>query len=163
MDGQATGKWRGTASGVVSAPVDRVWELVSATSRLREWMPMVESCTAVAGDEGVPGYVRLVRGGLMFPQQLQQQASSSWVRERLVAMDHASRSYTYLMEDSNVGLAGSRNTISLFDYGGDGGATLVVWSFEMEPVDGANQDALLDYLRILYKSCIDTIPASACC
>jgi len=125
MDGQATGKWRGTASGVVSAPVDRVWELVSATSRLREWMPMVESCTAVAGDEGVPGYVRLVRGGLMFPQQLQQQASSSWVRERLVAMDHASRSH----EDSNVGLAGSRNTISLFDYGGDGGATLVVWSF----------------------------------
>ena len=81
MDGQATGKWRGTASGVVSAPVDRVWELVSATSRLREWMPMVESCTAVAGDEGVPGYVRLVRGGLMFPQHLQQ-ASSSWVRER---------------------------------------------------------------------------------
>lgn len=160
MDGQATGKWRGTASGVVSAPVDRVWELVSATCRLREWMPMVESCTAVAGDEGVPGYVRLVRGGLMFPQQLQQQASSSWVRERLVAMDHASRSYTYLMEDGNVGLAGSRNTISLFDYGG---ATLVVWGFEMEPVDGANQDALLDYLRILYKSCIDTIPASACC
>ncbi|KAG0541255.1 hypothetical protein BDA96_02G000900 [Sorghum bicolor] len=158
MDGQATCKWRGTASGVVSAPVDRVWELVSATSRLREWMPMVESCTAVAGDEGVPGYVRLVRGGLMFPQQ----ASSSWVRERLVAMDHASRSYTYTA--TSIGLAGSRNTISLFDYGyGGASATLVVWSFEMEPVDGANQDALLDYLRILYKSCIDTIPASACC
>jgi len=49
--------------------------------------------------------------------------------ERPVAMDHATRSYTYLMEDGNVGLAGSRNTISLFDYGGDGGATLVVWSF----------------------------------
>jgi len=79
-------------------------------------------------------------------------------------MDHASRSYTYVMEDGNVGLAGSRNTISLFDYGyGGASATLVVWSFEMEPVDGANQDALLDYLRILYKSCIDTIPASACC
>jgi carbon monoxide dehydrogenase subunit G len=152
-DEAASKAWRGAASGVVSAPVARVWELVSSTSRLREWMPMVESCTAVAGDEDVPGYVRLVRGGLMFPQQ---QQGSSWVRERLVAMDHTARSYTYLMEDGNVGLAGSRNTISLLDYGG--GATLVVWSFEMEPVDDANQDALLDYLRILYKSCIDTIP-----
>lgn len=157
-------KWCGTASGVVSAPVGRVWELVSATSRLREWMPMVESCTAVAGDEGVPGYVRLVSGGLMFPQQLLQssdhQQPSSWIRERLVAMDHASRSYTYIMEDGNVGLAGSRNTISVFDYGGDG-TTLVVWSFEVEPVDGANQDALLDYLSILYKSCIHNIPWAA--
>ncbi|KAJ1258383.1 hypothetical protein BS78_10G071100 [Paspalum vaginatum] len=170
----AAGKWRGTASGVVSAPVARVWELVSTTSRLREWVPMVESCTAVAGDEGVPGYVRLVSGGLMFPQQLhdqpsprgsecdddrrQEQQPSSWIRERLVAMDHAARSYTYLMEDGNVGLAGSRNTISVSDYGDGGGATLVVWSFEIEPVDGANQDALLDYLRILYKSCIRNIP-----
>ncbi|XP_062189401.1 uncharacterized protein LOC133892564 [Phragmites australis] len=158
-------KWRGTASRVVSAPIGRVWELVSVTSRLREWMPMVESCTAVAGEEGVPGYVRLVSGGLMFPQQLQSSDDSdqppppSWIRERLVAMDHASQSYTYQMEDGNVGLAGSRNTLSLFDYGDS--ATLVVWSFEIDPVDGANQDALLDYLRILYKSCIDTIPSSS--
>ncbi|KAL6647610.1 hypothetical protein ACP70R_015047 [Stipagrostis hirtigluma subsp. patula] len=156
-------KWRGTASGVVSAPVAAVWELVSSTSRLREWMPMVESCAAVAGEEGAPGYVRLVTGGLMFPQQLQASSSSpapaatSWVRERLVAVDHAARSYTYEMEDGNVGVSGSRNTVSLFDYGDGESATLVVWSFEIDPVDGANRDALLDYLRILYKSCIHNI------
>ncbi|KAL6880431.1 hypothetical protein ACP4OV_011996 [Aristida adscensionis] len=156
-------KWRGTASGVVSAPVARVWAVVSSTSRLREWMPMVESCAAVAGEEGAPGHVRVVTGGLMFPQQA---SPASWVRERLVAVDHAARSYTYQMEDGNVGLAGSRNTVSLFPYGGAGGAgeeeaTLVVWSFEIDPVDGANKDALLDYLRILYKYCIDAIPSSS--
>ncbi|TVU40105.1 hypothetical protein EJB05_13554, partial [Eragrostis curvula] len=164
-------KWRGTASGVVSAPADCVWALVSATSRLREWMPMVDSCATVAGDEGSHGHVRLVSGGLVFPQQQRpssaapgsdDQPPSSWVRERLVAVDHAARTYTYEMEDGNVGLAGSRNTISVFDYGSDGeeAATLVVWNFEVDAVDGANQDALLDYLRILYKSCIDAIPSS---
>ncbi|XP_062187853.1 uncharacterized protein LOC133891147 [Phragmites australis] len=103
---------------------------------------------------------------IMFPQHLQSSGSDeppppSWIREMLISMDHASRSYTYLMEDGNVSLTGSRNTVSLFDYGGgDDSGTLVVWNFEIDPVDGANEDALLDYHRILYKSCIDTIPCA---
>ena len=61
-------KWRGSVGGIVEAPKDKAWTIVSQTKKLAEWMPMVERCTDLAGEEGVPGYVRLV-SGFMFPQQ----------------------------------------------------------------------------------------------
>lgn len=96
--------------------------MVSETKKLAEWMPMVERCTDLAGEEGVPGYVRAV-SGFMFPQQ---DGDRSWIKERLVAMDSTSHSHVYKMEASNVGLDGSINTLKLVDYGDD--STVVNWS-----------------------------------
>ncbi|KAG9453885.1 hypothetical protein H6P81_006789 [Aristolochia fimbriata] len=114
-------------------------------------MPMVENTTKLTGEEGVPGYVRLV-SGFMFPQD---DGDRSWIKERLVLMDPISYTYVYNMEGSNVGLDGSVNTLTLLDYGDD--STLVSWSFEINPVVGAKQDDTIDYLGFLYKSCIKRI------
>ncbi|KAJ0046919.1 hypothetical protein Pint_06432 [Pistacia integerrima] len=144
-------KWRGSIGGLVDAPIDRVWTMVSQTKKLPEWMPMVERCTDLTGDEGVPGYVRLV-SGFMFPQD---DGERSWIKERLVSMDTSSHSYVYKMEASNVGLDGSVNSLKLVDYGDD--STLVNWSFEIDPVEGASEESIIDYLGFLYKSCINRI------
>ncbi|BFG22790.1 hypothetical protein CerSpe_090640 [Prunus speciosa] len=144
-------KWRGSVGGIVDAPIDKVWSMVSQTKRLAEWMPMVERCTDLAGDEGVPGYVRLV-SGFMFPQE---DGDRSWIKEKLVSIDSSRHNYVYKLEASNVGLDGSVNSVKLVDYGND--STLVDWSFEINPLEGACEDSIIDYLGFLYKSCINRI------
>ncbi|KAH6757253.1 hypothetical protein C2S52_006825 [Perilla frutescens var. hirtella] len=144
-------KWHGSVGGIVDAPIDKVWNMVSRSSRLHEWMPMVENCTDLAGEEGVPGYIRLV-SGFMFPQKDEDR---SWIKERLVLMDPSSHSYIYQMEASNVGLDGSSNSLKLTDYGD--GSTLVDWTFEISPVEGISEEHIVDYLGYLYKSCINRI------
>ncbi|KAL3732347.1 hypothetical protein ACJRO7_029071 [Eucalyptus globulus] len=121
-------KWRGSVSGIVNAPLDKVWPVVSQTKRLSEWMPMVERCTNLAGEEGIAGYVRLV-SGFMFPQP---DGERSWIKEMLLSMDPFSH---------------------LIDYGDD--STLVQWSFEINPVEGTSEENIIDYLGFLYKSCIN--------
>ncbi|KAJ8764180.1 hypothetical protein K2173_005105 [Erythroxylum novogranatense] len=144
-------KWCGSVGGLVDAPIDTVWSMVSQTKRLPEWMPMVERCTDLEGEEGVAGYIRLV-SGFMFPQE---DGDRSWIKERLVSIEPLLHSYVYKMEASNVGLDGSVNRLRLFDYGDD--STLVDWSFEISPLEGASMDSTIDYLGFLYKSCINRI------
>ncbi|OVA17677.1 Polyketide cyclase/dehydrase [Macleaya cordata] len=144
-------KWHGSVGGLICAPIQDVWNLVSQTHRISEWMPMVENCTKLSGEEGIPGYVRLV-SGFMFPQDDQDR---SWIKERLVFMDPASFSYVYRMEASNVGLDGSVNSLKLVDYSDN--STLIDWSFEINPIQGAYEDVIIDYLGFLYKSCINRI------
>lgn len=113
---------------------------------------MVERCTDLIGQEGQPGYVRLV-SGFMFPQP---DGERSWIRERLVCMDPESHYYSYRMEGSNVGFDGSVNSLKLIDYGD--GSTLVRWSFELDPIEGEmEEEKIVDYLGFLYKSCINRI------
>lgn len=132
-------------------PIASVWSLVSLSSRLSEWMPMVEKCTKLAGEEGVPGYTRLI-SGLMFPSD---DGDRSWLKERLILMDSPSYSYVYKMESSNVGLDGSMNTLRLVDYGE--GSTLVEWEFQIDPMEGADEETVVDYLGFVYRSCINRI------
>lgn len=145
------GKWHGSVSGIVSAPIDKVWNMVSKTRRLHEWMPMVERCTSLAGNEDESGYVRLV-SGFMFPQE---DGERSWIKERLVSLDSSSYSYVYRMEASNVGLDGSVNSLKLVDYGDQ--STLILWSFDINPLEDVSEDNLVDYLGFLYKSCVNKI------
>ena len=144
-------KWRGSVVGIVEAPVEKVWSMVSQTRKLAEWMPMVERCTDLAGEEGVPDYVRLV-SGFMFPQE---DGERSWIKEKLVSVDISQHRYVYKLEASNVGLDGSVNSVRLVDYGND--STLVDWSYELYPLQGVCEDSIIDYLGFLYKSCINRI------
>lgn len=154
QENRPVNKWRGSVGGIVDAPIDKVWSIVSQTERLPEWMPMVETCTRLKGVEGEPGYVRLV-SGFMFPQE---DGDRSWIKEQLISIDPILHSYVFRMEASNVGLDGSVNSLRLIDYGDD--STLVDWSFEISPVEGASEESLIDYLGFLYKSCINKIPSA---
>jgi hypothetical protein len=145
------GKWHGSVSGIICAPIDKVWTIVSQTKRLSQWMPMVERCTTLTGVEDEPGYVRLV-SGFMFPQQDEER---SWIKERLVSKDSSSHSFVYKMEASNVGLDGSINSLKLVDYGDE--STLIQWSFEINPLEDVSENSLVDHLGFLYKSCINKI------
>ncbi|XP_073119814.1 lachrymatory-factor synthase-like [Henckelia pumila] len=144
-------KWRGSVGGIVDASIDEVWNIVSKSSKLQEWMPMIENCNDIAGEEGVPGYIRLV-SGFMFPQK---DGDRSWIKERLVFLDSLSHSYVYRMEASNVGLDGSSNSLKLIDYGDD--TTLIDWKFEINPVEGVSEDCIVDFMGYFYKSCINKI------
>ncbi|CAL1387507.1 unnamed protein product [Linum trigynum] len=146
-------KWHGNVSAIVDATIDKVWAMVSQTKRLPEWMPMVERCTDLAGEEGQVGYVRLV-SGFMFPQE---DGERSWIKEKLISIDPSSHSYAYKKEASNVGLDGSVNKLKLVDYGNHGSSTLVVWSFEIDPLEGVSQDDIIDFLGFVYKSSIARI------
>ena len=64
----------------------------------------------------------------------------------------------YRMEASNIGLDGSLNSLKLVDYGDD--STLVNWSFEINPIEGACKDSIIDYLGFLYKSSINRIESA---
>ncbi|XP_051121827.1 uncharacterized protein LOC127245143 [Andrographis paniculata] len=144
-------KWHGSVQAIVNAPIEKVWSIVSHSSRLHEWMPMVEKCTSVSGQEGIPGYVRLV-SGLMFPQK---DRGMSWIKERLILIDPLLHTYTFQMEESNIGLDGSLNSLKLIDYGD--GTTLVDWKYDIDPANGMSKDNIIDYLGYLYKSCINRI------
>lgn len=148
------GKWQGSVGGLVDAPMVKVWPLVTQSKRLPEWMPMVERCTDIAGNEGLPGYVRVV-SGFMFPQK---DGERSWIKERLLSMDSSAHCYSYKMEASNVGLDGSINSLKLVDYGDD--STLIEWKFEIYPLEGVCEESIIDYLGFLYKSCINRIEAA---
>ncbi|GKV53604.1 hypothetical protein SLEP1_g60123 [Rubroshorea leprosula] len=147
-------KWRGSVGVIVDAPIEKVRDFVSQTKRQPEWMPMVEKCRDLSGEEGIPGYIRLV-SGFMFPHQ---DGERSWIKVRLVSMDSSSHSYVYKMESSNMGLDGSMNSLKLADYGDD--STLVEWAFEIEPLKDTSKDSTIDYLGFLYKSCINRIQGS---
>lgn len=67
----------------------------------------------------------------------------------------SSHSYVYKMEASNAGLDGSVNSVKPVDYGDD--SSLVNWSYEIDPVEGASEESLIYYLGFLYKYCIDKI------
>ncbi|KAG1337760.1 hypothetical protein COCNU_04G000660 [Cocos nucifera] len=58
----------------------------------------------------------------------------------------------------NVGLDGSVNSLQLVDYGEE--TTLVDWSFEIDPIQGAQEETIVDYLAFPYKSCINRIEGS---
>ncbi|XP_026659273.2 uncharacterized protein LOC103704179 [Phoenix dactylifera] len=87
--------------------------------------------------------------GFMFPRD---DGERSWIKERLALTHPASFSYVYRLEASNVGLDGSVNSLQLVHYGEE--STLVDWSFELDPVQGAQEETIIDYLAFLYKSCI---------
>lgn len=155
MSEEEGSRWKGKLHAVLAAPLERVWALASDCCGLPKWMPMVESCEGVEGEDGKPGFVRLLRGE-MFPRL---GGEKSWIREKLLLMDPIDCKYAYSMEDGNIGLSGYVNTVQFFDFGE--GTTLVHWFLEIDPVPGATMPTLLDYLAFLYKSSLKKLEIAA--
>lgn len=135
----------GSGDGIVETPIKKVWDMVLQTSRLPEWISMVDQGTDLVGEQNVPGYIRLV-SDFMFPQD---NGDRSWIKERLMSMDTSSHMYVYKMEANNVGLDESVNTLKLLDYGDD--STLVDWAFELSPIEESCEENLIDHLGFLFN------------
>jgi hypothetical protein len=79
------------ASGVVSAPVDKVWAMVRDYNGLPGWLAPIGHSEIVEGGDGQVGAVRrltLADGGDPFD-------------ERLVSLDDADRTLTYVFTGAN--------------------------------------------------------------
>lgn len=88
------------ASGIVGADADEVWRLVRNFDGLPEWHPGIATSRLESGTVDGVGAVRVL-----------ELAGGGTVRERLVALDDAARTYTYDILDSPFAVRFYRSTI----------------------------------------------------
>ncbi|KAG6389425.1 hypothetical protein SASPL_150893 [Salvia splendens] len=105
---------------------------------LHKWFSGLPNCHGIHGTNGEPGCIRYCSGF-----GLRQEANEmKWSKERLVAIDHAQKTFTYEMVDSNIGFKSYVSTIKVVA-GGGGGGGMVEWWISLEPVEGAKLEDLV--------------------
>lgn len=123
------------ASTVIPAPVDQIWGFVRDFARIDVWHPDV---TKVSIDGTDPG-----------PQVGQERTitlrDGSVMRERLLALDDAQRSYTYSLIESPLPISAHSSTVALSPVTTDD-ATFVSWSADFV-VEGSVPPGLTDGVR----------------
>ncbi|KAJ7554789.1 hypothetical protein O6H91_05G009200 [Diphasiastrum complanatum] len=122
----------------IEAPIERVWAIGSDFCGLTKWIPTMEFCSKIKGKAQTPGCVRYA-GGHTFPRT---DGQKTWAKERLLSMDNTNLSYSYVMDDGNMGLKGYIGKFKLFE-GRNSGTTLVDWSFEMDPSTAGSKDEVI--------------------
>lgn len=80
---------RAYASGIVHAPVEKVWSILREFNALPSWHSAIETSEIVEGTDGVCGCVRTLGLG-----------GGGSVSERLLALDDRNRTTTYTFTDS---------------------------------------------------------------
>lgn len=80
---------RAYASGIVDAPVEKVWSVLREFNALPSWHSAIEASAIVEGTDGVCGAVRTL-----------SLAGGGSVSERLLAVDDHTRTTTYTFTDS---------------------------------------------------------------
>lgn len=120
------------ASGVVAAPVDKVWTQIRAFGDLPAFLPAIARCEIVEGVDAQPGAVRrltLATGGDPFD-------------ERLLALDDPARTLTYAFVGANpFGVRRYVSTVRVSPVT-DTGESFVEWWAEYDA--DAGQEADLD-------------------
>jgi hypothetical protein len=116
-------------STVLPIAADRVWEVVRDFNGLPEWHPAIERSEIEGG--GAADSVGSVRR--------LQLSGGGVVRERLVALDDAQRSYTYDILESGFAVRSYRATIRVAPVT-DSGHSFVEWyaDYDAEAADEAD-------------------------
>lgn len=137
--------WRGAVRAVAAGPAPgAAWALLGDFCSLHRWVPSLSACRLVEGAAGRPGCVRHCAG----PVNMAAAAAASgkeeagWSRERLVAIDHAARWYSYEVVDSNKGFGRYRATVRVEP---DPAGCAVAWAFEADPVQGWTLDGFVAF------------------
>lgn len=137
---------RAYGSGVVHAPADEVWALVRDFDGLPAWHPAIKASEIEEGTNLVVGAVRkltLDGGGA--------------VRERLVTLDDADRSYTYEFTDAGpFPVRSYRSTIRVAPVTDTGGA-FVEWRCWFDS-DADQEEAMVGtFSRGVYAAGIEAL------
>lgn len=122
------------ASGIVGAGADDVWRLVRNFDGLPEWHPAIAASRLDTGTVDAVGAVRVL-----------ELADGGTVRERLVALDDAARTYTYDILDSPFAVRFYRSTIRVTPVTASG-ETFVEWWCEYD-ADAAHERELDETFR----------------
>lgn len=139
---------RAIASTVVDAPADEVWALVRAFDGASEWHP---GLPAAVIEDGRPadtvGCVRVFSA-----------PNGSDVRERLVALDDATRSCSYALEQGSMPVRNYRGVIRVWPVT-DGDRSFVEWSAEFD-CDAEVEEQMVGVFRDgVFKSGLDALRA----
>src|SRR5260370_586124 len=88
------------SSGIIDAPVERLWDLVSDFRNVAKWHPDVTGCRLESGSGREAGSVRTVslRNGIS-------------IRERLLAISSQDRFYTYSVIESPLPIRDHESTV----------------------------------------------------
>ena len=106
----------------IDASPDAVWKVAGAFEGIAEWHPGIDSLKMVAGEKEPRRILTLGDGGI--------------VDERLVELNDAKRTHTYIILDSPIPFTNYRATITVVP---EGDKSRVIWSATYDPNPG--QDA----------------------
>ncbi|WP_433802448.1 SRPBCC family protein [Actinomycetospora sp. CA-084318] len=119
------------ASGVVAAPVEKVWAQLRAFNDLPSWHPALSRSELVEGVDGQVGAVR----------RLTMAAGGDPFDERLVTLDDTIRTFTYTFDGANpFGVRRYLSTVRVCPIT-DTGETFVEWWAEYD-ADAAQEEEL---------------------
>ncbi|XP_057799856.1 lachrymatory-factor synthase-like [Salvia miltiorrhiza] len=168
-------KWQAkVCTRLEKAEADQIWPFFLDFFGLHKWFPGLPACRGVHGANGEPGCIRYCSGfGLKQAANADSESGPSslvsWSKERLVAVDHAQKTFTYEIVDCNIGFKSYVSTIKVVPGGGDGdgggGGCAVEWWISLEPVEGCElEDLVVKYevgLRLMVKKMEDAIFGSS--
>ncbi|KAK3165313.1 hypothetical protein QOZ80_1AG0031680 [Eleusine coracana subsp. coracana] len=146
--------WRGSVRAVAAGPSpDAAWALLGDFCSLHRWVPSLSTCRLVEGAAGRPGCVRHCAGPVNMAAAAasgkeEEEEEAGWSRERLVAIDHVARWYSYEVVESNKGIGRYRATVQVEP---DPAGCAVAWSFEADPVQGWTLDGFVGFLHKLAR------------
>jgi NADPH2:quinone reductase len=119
-----------SANTVIEAPVDAVWALLRNFGKVAKWHPDVRESRIESGGTGqTPGDIRSIT--------LRDGTS---IREQLLAISDASRSYTYSVIEAPLPIRDHRSTVRLSAAPND--RTAITWTAEFTVDDGADATSI---------------------
>ncbi|XP_078438578.1 lachrymatory-factor synthase-like [Wolffia australiana] len=142
---------------VKGATAEQAWKFFDF-SILDKVSSIVESCTIVEGVPGEPGCVRYCvtkpvppPGGAAGGEGLVMH-----MKETLLAIDHAQKTFSYDIAESNIGLRGYIANVKVYGEDGVEGCR-VVWSFSADSFGVFAKAATEWFLTTLLRSIVYTI------
>ena len=133
------------ASGVVAAPVDKVWAQVRAFNDLPAFLPAIGHSELVEGVDGQVGAVRrltLAAGGDPFD-------------ERMIVLDDPGRSYTYTFTGANpFGVRRYISTVRVCPVT-DTGESFIEWWAEYDADAGEEEELTRTFAQDVYAAGIE--------
>jgi hypothetical protein len=111
------------SSGVIDAPVEALWDLVSDFSNVVRWHPDVTECRIVSGSSAEAGAERIIR-----------LRNGMAIRERLVAISPEHHFYTYSVIESPLPIRDHRSTVRFTSL--NPSQTQAHWSAQFEVLEG---------------------------
>ncbi|KAF0916791.1 hypothetical protein E2562_011622 [Oryza meyeriana var. granulata] len=152
--GGVANQWRGEVEATLPAtPAAAAWPHLASFCSIHRYMPGVDTCERVAGEDGLPGCVRyLTTYGATGEVAL-------WARQELLELDDTARRIRYTVLDNNMGFGRYVATLRLLEIDGDGeeGACKILWAYDCEPVKGMNEEGLVGILDISVKGIANKI------
>ncbi|KAH6783825.1 hypothetical protein C2S52_008784 [Perilla frutescens var. hirtella] len=147
---------------------DQIWPFFQDFFGLHKWFPGLPTCEGIHGANGEIGCIRYC-SGFGLKQVANNNESSpmnlSWSKERLIAIDHVQKTFTYEIVDCNIGFNSYVSTINVVPVDGDGGGCTVEWWISLDPVEGGTlEDLVVKYdvgLQLMVKKMENAIFGSS--